>query len=314
MHPWSARPAGMTTVIIIDMSTSPASLLDQLKSWPLALLPHQLLSRLVRMATRWQIGWWKTPLIKLFIRHFKVDMAIAEVPAAEDYTDFNHFFTRALKATARPYPDDPQLIVSPVDGRVSQAGVITAGRLLQAKGRDYSLASLLGENTEQLALFGNGKFATLYLSPRDYHRIHMPCPGRLLETTYIPGRLFSVAPHTTRAIPGLFTRNERLVCLFETPVGPMAMILVGAIFVSCMETVWSGVVNPELGMSLRTKTFEQAGNQLVELQRGEEMGRFNMGSTVILLYGPDTVSWVDSLQAGQPLQLGQIIAHPVFIK
>ena len=314
MHPWSARPAGMTTVIIIDMSTSPASLLDQLKSWPLALLPHQLLSRLVRRATRWQIGWWKTPLIKLFIRHFKVDMAIAEVPAAEDYTDFNHFFTRALKATARPYPDDPQLIVSPVDGRVSQAGVITAGRLLQAKGRDYSLASLLGGNTEQLALFRNGKFATLYLSPRDYHRIHMPCPGRLLETTYIPGRLFSVAPHTTRAIPGLFTRNERLVCLFETPAGPMAMILVGAIFVSCMETVWSGVVNPELGMSLQTKTFEQAGNQLVELQRGEEMGRFNMGSTVILLYGPDTVSWVDSLQAGQPLQLGQIIAHPVFIK
>ena len=314
MHPWSARPAGMTTVIIIDMSTSPASLLDQLKSWPLALLPHQLLSRLVRRATRWQIGWWKTPLINLFIRHFKVDMAIAEVPAAEDYTDFNHFFTRALKATARPYPDDPQLIVSPVDGRVSQAGVITAGRLLQAKGRDYTLASLLGGNTEQLALFGNGKFATLYLSPRDYHRIHMPCPGRLLETTYIPGRLFSVAPHTTRAIPGLFTRNERLVCLFETPVGPMAMILVGAIFVSCMETVWSGVVNPELGMSLQTETLEQAGNQLVELQRGEEMGRFNMGSTVILLYGPDTVSWVDSLQAGQPLQLGQIIAHPVFIK
>ena len=314
MHPWSARPAGMNTVIIINMSTSPASLLDQLKSWPLALLPHQLLSRLVRRATRWQIGWWKTPLIKLFIRHFKVDMADAEAPAAEAYTDFNHFFTRALKAKARPYPDDPQLIVSPVDGHVSQAGDITAGRLLQAKCRDYSLASLLGGNTEQLALFRNGKFATLYLSPRDYHRIHMPCPGRLLETTYIPGRLFSVAPHTTRAIPGLFTRNERLVCLFETPAGPMAMILVGAIFVSCMETVWSGVVNPELGMSLQTKTFEQAGNQLVELQRGEEMGRFNMGSTVILLYGPDTVSWVDSLHAGQPLQLGQIIAHPVFIK
>ena len=266
------------------------------------------------MATRWQFGWWKTPLIKLFIRHFKVDMADAEAPAAEDYTDFNHFFTRALKATARPYPDDPQLIVSPVDGWVSQAGVITAGRLLQAKGRDYSLASLLGGNTEQLALFRNGKFTTLYLSPRDYHRIHMPCPGRLLETTYIPGRLFSVAPHTTRAIPGLFTRNERLVCLFETPVGPMAMILVGAIFVSCTETVWSGVVNPEMGMSLQTKTFKQAGNQLVELQRGEEMGRFNMGSTVILLYGPDTVSWVDSLQAGQSLQLGQMIAHPVFIK
>ena len=296
------------------MSTSPASLLDLLKSWPLALLPHQLLSRLVRMATRWQIGWWKTPLIKLFIHHFKVDMDDAEAPAAADYTDFNHFFTRALKATARPYPDDPQLITSPVDGCVSQAGLITDERLLQAKGRDYSLLSLLGGNTEQLALFRNGTFATIYLSPRDYHRIHMPCPGRLLESTYIPGRLFSVAPHTTRAIPGLFTRNERLVCLFETAVGPMAMILVGAIFVSCMETVWSGVVNPEMGMSLQSKTFDQADARLVELQRGEEMGRFNMGSTVILLYGPDTITWVDGLQAGQPLKLGQNIAQPVKLK
>jgi phosphatidylserine decarboxylase len=292
------------------MPASPASLLDQLKSWPLALLPHQLLSRLVRWATRWQVGWWKTPLIKLFIRHFKVDMTAAEAPTAKDYTDFNHFFTRALKATARPYPEDPQAIISPVDGCVSQAGHITGDRLLQAKGLDYSLLSLLGGNAEQLALFNNGTFATIYLSPRDYHRIHMPCQGHLLETTYIPGRLFSVAPHTTRAIPGLFTRNERLVCLFETPVGPMAMILVGAIFVSCMETVWSGVVNPELGMSLQARTFGQAGKQSVELQRGEEMGRFNMGSTVILLYGPDKVSWVDSLQAGRPLLLGQTIAQP----
>ncbi|HDN69169.1 MAG: phosphatidylserine decarboxylase [Gammaproteobacteria bacterium] len=292
------------------MSTSPASLLDLLKSWPLAMLPHQLLSRLVRMATRWQIGWWKTPLIKVFIRHFKVDMADAEASTAADYSSFNHFFTRALKVTARPYPDDLQAITSPVDGRVSQAGLITDERLLQAKGLDYSLLSLLGGNAEQLALFRNGKFATIYLSPRDYHRIHMPCQGRLLETTYVPGRLFSVAPHTTRAIPGLFTRNERLVCLFDTPAGPMAMILVGAIFVSCMETVWSGVVNPKLGMSLQSRTFAQAGNESVELQRGDEMGRFNMGSTVILLYGPDAVSWADCMEAGQPLRLGEIIAHP----
>jgi phosphatidylserine decarboxylase len=266
------------------------------------------------MATRWQIGWWKTPLIKVFIRHFKVDMADAEASTAADYSSFNHFFTRALKVTVRPYPDDLQAITSPVDGRVSQAGTITDERLLQAKGLDYSLLSLLGGNAEQLALFRNGTFATIYLSPRDYHRIHMPCQGRLLETTYVPGRLFSVAPHTTRAIPGLFTRNERLVCLFDTPAGPMAMILVGAIFVSCMETVWSGVVNPKLGMSLQSRTFAQAGNESVELQRGDEMGRFNMGSTVILLYGPDAVTWVDSLQAGQPLQLGQSIAHPVINK
>ena len=290
------------------MSTSPASLLDQLKSWPLAVLPQQLLSRLVRKATRWQSGWWKTTLITQFIRHFNVDMDDAEAPAAADYTDFNHFFTRALKTTARPFPDDPREIISPVDGRVSQAGDITAGKLLQAKGSDYSLEALLGGNTEQLALFSNGKFATLYLSPRDYHRIHMPCPGRLLETTYIPGRLFSVAPHTTRAIPGLFTRNERLVCLFETPVGPMALIMVGAIFVSCMETVWSGIANPVMGMSLQTDTFAQAG---IALERGEEMGRFNMGSTVILLHGPDTIEWADSLQTGRPVRMGEGIGHPV---
>lgn len=292
------------------MSTRPASLLDQLKSWPLALLPHQLLSRLVRIATRWQTVWLKTGLIRLFIRHFKVNMDDAEAPGAGAYTDFNHFFTRALQPTARPFPDDPRVIVSPVDGRVSQAGDITAGRLLQAKGRDYSLAALLGGGVEQIALFSNGKFATFYLSPRDYHRIHMPCPGRLLETTYIPGRLFSVAPHTSRAIPGLFTRNERLVCLFETPMGPMALIMVGAIFVSCMETVWSGIVNPRMAMSLQKTVFESPACQTVELQRGDEMGRFNMGSTVILLYGADRIAWIDGLQAGAPLRMGQMIGRP----
>lgn len=292
------------------MSTRSASLLDQLKSWPLALLPHQLLSRLVRIVTRWQTGWLKTGLIRLFIRHFKVNMDDAEAPGAGAYTDFNHFFTRALQPTARPFPDDPRVIVSPVDGRVSQAGDITAGRLLQAKGRDYSLAALLGGSAEQLALFSNGKFATLYLSPRDYHRIHMPCPGRLLETTYIPGRLFSVAPHTSRAIPGLFTRNERLVCLFETPMGPMALIMVGAIFVSCMETVWSGIVNPRMAMSLQKTVFGSPACQTVELQRGDEMGRFNMGSTVILLYGADRIAWIDGLQAGAPLRMGQMIGRP----
>jgi phosphatidylserine decarboxylase len=293
------------------MSSNPASLLDQLKSWPLTVLPHQLLSRLVRVTTRWQFRFWKTPLITLFIRHFKVNMNDAEAPSAADYTDFNHFFTRALKAGVRPLPPDPASICSPVDGRVSQAGDIHIDRLIQAKGRDYSLAALLGGDGKQVDLFRNGKFATLYLSPRDYHRIHMPCQGRLLETTYIPGRLFSVAPHTTRAIPNLFTRNERLVCLFETPMGPMALIMVGAIFVSCMETIWSGVVNTHMGRSLQKTGFEQPGKQAIELQRGDEAGRFNMGSTVILLFGEDTINWVDKLQAGQPLQMGQTIAHPL---
>ena len=288
-----------------------ASLSDKLKSWPLVILPHQLLSRIVRTASRWQAGWWKNPLIKLFVHHFNVDMTEAEAPRAEDYADFNSFFIRSLKPSARSFPDDPMAIASPVDGCVSEAGNITAGRLLQAKGRDYSLLTLLGGNERRADAFLNGSFATLYLSPRDYHRIHMPSAGRLVETTYIPGRLFSVAPHTTRTIPGLFTRNERLVTIFDTPAGPMALIMVGAIFVSCMETVWGGMVNPTMGMTLETARFGNPGTLSVELQCGEEMGRFNMGSTVILLYGPRQVEWVETLQQGEPLHMGQIIGRVI---
>lgn len=291
------------------MPSTTASLLDLLKSWPLAILPHQLLSRLVRSATRWQPAWWKNTLIRLFIRHFHVDMSDAEAPAAEDYPDFNSFFTRALRAGARPMDRNPLAILSPVDGCVSEAGDITNGRLIQAKGRDYSLSALLGGNEDRARPFQDGNFVTLYLSPRDYHRIHMPCRGRLLETTYVPGRLFSVAPHTTRAIPNLFTRNERLVTLFDTDAGPIAMILVGAIFVSCTETVWGGIVNPDMGMGLQTTRFDHPDSKTVELQRGDEMGRFNMGSTVILLYGPGRNDWVNTLQSGQPVRLGETIGH-----
>jgi len=293
------------------MSGNDASLLDLLKSWPLAVLPHQFLSRLVLSATRWRASGWKNPLIRLFIRHFNVDMSQAEAANAEDYADFNSFFTRALKPGTRSFPDEPQAIVSPVDGTVSQAGDIHSGRLLQAKGRDYSLTALLGDNAMCAADFENGKFVTLYLSPRDYHRIHMPCQGHLLETTYVPGRLFSVAPHTTRAIPGLFTRNERLVTCFDTPAGPMALIMVGAIFVSCMETVWAGVVNPSMGMRLQRSRFGPGHNPVVKLQRGEEMGRFNMGSTVILLFGPDRISWVDGLQPDASVRMGQVLGSRI---
>ena len=291
------------------MPENNASLTDLLKSWPLFVLPHQLLSRLVRSATRWRAAWWKNPLIRLFIWHFRVDMPEAEAANAGDYVDFNSFFTRALKPAARSFPEDPQALASPVDGCVSQAGDIRAGRLLQAKGRDYSLTALLGDNTQAATDFENGKFATLYLSPRDYHRIHMPCQGQLLETTYVPGRLFSVAPHTTRAIPGLFTRNERLVTRFETPAGPMALIMVGAIFVSCMETVWAGLVNPSMGMLLQHTRFNPESSTAVNLERGEEMGRFNMGSTVILLFGQERISWVDDLQPGAPVRLGQVLGN-----
>jgi phosphatidylserine decarboxylase len=291
------------------MSANDASLIDHLKSWPLLLLPHQLLSRLVRYATRWRSSWWKNLLIKQFIQHFAVDMSEATAANAEDYADFNNFFTRTLKPGARSFPEDIHTIACPVDGRVSQIGDITTGQLIQAKGHSYSVNSLLGGDSKQAAHFDNGSFATLYLSPRDYHRIHMPCQGKLLETTYVPGRLFSVAPHTTRVIPNLFARNERLVCLFETPAGPMALIMVGAIFVSCMETVWGGLVNPSMGLQLARKRHDLKDSTVIDLARGDEMGRFNMGSTVILLFGPNRIHWDATLQAGTPLQLGQPLAQ-----
>jgi phosphatidylserine decarboxylase len=284
-----------------------ASLQDHLKSWPLAILPQQALSRLVRHATRWRVAWWKNTLIRLFVHRFNVDMSAAEQEDACSYPDFNAFFTRALKPGLRPLPDNAAAIACPVDGRVSQAGTIHQDSILQAKGHDYSLTTLLGGDAQRAAAFMGGQFATLYLSPRDYHRIHMPVTARLLETIYVPGRLFSVAPHTTRAIPGLFTRNERLVCVFDTASGPMAMVLVGAIFVSCTETVWSGMVNPRLLQRTQITRHDRPGSAPLQLERGAEMGRFNMGSTVILLYGPGQAQWAESLVAGAPVLLGQAI-------
>lgn len=286
------------------MSRTYKNLFDHLKSWPLLLLPHQLLSRLVRHATRWQAPWWKNFLIHRFIPLFDVDMTEAQLQQPADFADFNTFFTRALREDARPLAGDPQAIVCPVDGRVSACGSIEADRILQAKGHDYSLTALLGDDSQLAARFDGGQFATLYLSPRDYHRIHMPCSGRLLETVYVPGRLFSVAPHTVRAINRLFTRNERLVACFDTACGPMAVVMVGAIFVSCMETVWGGIVNPHMGMDRQSRTF---GGDGPVLPAGAELGRFNMGSTVILLYGPGQASWDEALTTGSAVRMGQQI-------
>jgi phosphatidylserine decarboxylase len=280
---------------------------DRLKSWPLFVLPHRLLSRLVYFATRWRAHWWKNLLIRRFIDHFNVDLSEAAQPSPARYPDFNSFFTRSLKPGARPQPGELRAVASPVDGRISQIGHISNGCLLQAKGRDYSLVDLLGGDAGRSGCFQEGEFATLYLAPRDYHRIHMPCDARLVETVYIPGRLFSVAPHTTRAIPALFTRNERLATLFDTPAGPMAIVLVGAIFVGCLETVWDGVIPP--ATEIRVRKYPRDGAPPRQLRRGDEMGRFNMGSTVILLYGPGQAVWRTDLAAGQPVRVGQPLGH-----
>lgn len=274
------------------------------KIWPQYILPHHLLSRVMHALTRVRGGAVTRSAMRAFIRHFGVNMgeAVEENPSA--YATFNAFFTRALKPEARPVDGAVDAIVSPVDGTVNQAGPIRDGRIFQAKGHDYSLQELIGDD-ELAQPFVNGEFATLYLSPRDYHRIHMPCDGVLREMLHVPGRLFSVNGITTRNIPRLFARNERVVCVFDTPIGRMAMVSVGAIFVGSIETIWAGEITPPAGRRIRRWRYgpgEPAGE--VSLRKGEEMGRFNMGSTVILLTEPGKVDWRDSLLPDARMRMG----------
>ncbi len=286
---------------------SQASLFDRVKSWLLYPLPHLWLSRCAFALTRLHLPPVHTALIRFYIRLFDVDMQAAEQPDPGEYQNISHFFTRSLKPGLRPIDPDPKTILSPVDGTVSQCGYIEKDQLLQAKGKQYSLSSLLGD--EELATaFMNGRFTTLYLSPRDYHRVHMPVTGTLREMITIPGRLFSVAAHTTRAINNLFTRNERLVMIFDTDTGPMALIMVGALFVGGIETVWHGVVTPPHTGKLRHYQYEQAEHP-IHLEKGAELGRFNMGSTVILLYGAEHIEWLAEHQPDAAIRMGQVIGH-----
>ena len=262
-------------------------------------LPHHLVSRGLYFLTRRRlpglalvIGW--------FVRRYGVELQDAAQPEIREYATFNAFFTRALQPGARTIADLPHGLISPVDGTVSAVGRITAGRLLQAKGIDYSLAALLGGGIDPDP-FEDGAFATLYLSPRDYHRVHMPCRGTLRAMSYVPGRLFSVAPHTVATVARLFTRNERVASLFDTPLGPVAVVLVGAINVAAIETVWSGLVTPPQGRRPRHWRYADAP---VELAAGAELGRFNMGSTVIVL-APRRLRWAAQLASGTPVRLGQ---------
>lgn len=288
--------------------TTPASQSDWLKTIPQYLLPHHALSRLVLMATRLQITWWKNLLINIIRRHFNISLDEARLKTLDDFPSFNHFFTRELRADARPLATDAG-VVSPVDGCISQIGAIDNGSVFQAKGRSFDVLELLGGDREAAEQFRDGRFTTLYLSPRDYHRIHMPLTGTLKRTIYVPGRLFSVAPHTVRTVPRLFARNERLVCLFDTEAGPMAMVAVGALFVSCIETVWSGVETPPHGYGVRIRDYPESGNGAVTLERGAEMGRFNMGSTVVLLFGKERVEWLENLTAPDHVKMGQAFGN-----
>ncbi|MBN1378200.1 MAG: phosphatidylserine decarboxylase [Gammaproteobacteria bacterium] len=265
-------------------------------------LPQHWISRLVFRLTRLRTP-IKNPAIRWFIRHFQIDMSEALLDEADHYPDFNAFFTRELKNDARPIDANSEALVSPVDGTVSQIGVIDQGTLIQAKGRHYSVLDLLGGQRSLAETFINGRFATIYLSPRDYHRIHMPLQGKLEKMIYVPGRLFSVAPHTTRAIPNLFARNERVVSYFENSSGPFVMVLVGAINVAAIETSWHGLIKSNHQNIIAEYDYSDRN---IELLKGQEMGRFNLGSTVILLT-TDKVSWLPQIDKEKKIQYGQRI-------
>lgn len=277
--------------------------LDRLQTLPQYLLPQHILSVMMHRLTRSEVRWFKNLFIRFICWWYKVDLNEAATSDLQAYPSFNAFFTRALRTGIRPVADGDDVVVSPVDGTISQLGAITDGRIIQAKGQDYSVEELLGGDSKLAEAFHGGQFATIYLSPKDYHRIHMPLAGHLTSMRYVPGKLFSVNPRTTRAVPRLFARNERVVTVFETEYGPLIQVLVGAIFVGSMEAVWAGQITPPYGDQIRD--WHYSGEQAVHLNKGVEMGRFNMGSTVIVLLPPGIRAFQPHWQAGDQIRLGQ---------
>ncbi len=271
------------------------------------LIPQHLLSRLVGWFAQSEFPIIKDTFIKWFAKRYDVNMSEAQQEDLSSYKSFNEFFTRPLKDGARPLAEGDNTLVSPADGAVSQLGKIKLGRVFQAKGRDYSVAELLGGDAERAAPFVNGDFMTVYLSPKDYHRVHMPFAGTLKETVYVPGDLFSVNPATTENVDALFARNERLVCIFETEFGPMAMVLVGAMIVAVIETVWSGQVTP----LPKQAQAQQYTGEAIRLEKGAEMGRFKLGSTVVMCFPENAIQFVEELKAESALRMGQALAERV---
>ena len=268
------------------------------------ILPQHFLSRIVYALMRSKIKWLKNLLIHLISRIAGINYSEALSPDPADYVSFNAWFTRALKPGVRVFDSDLNAFLSPCDGKISETGPLQENRILQAKGRDYSLQDLLANDPvcEQLT---DGYFSTIYLSPKDYHRIHMPLSGRLQRMIHVPGRLFSVAPYTVRQVSRLFARNERVISIFETDSGPLVMVLVGAMLVSSTETVWAGEVTPTKNKEVTVKDYP---DEEITLAKGDEMGRFNMGSTVILLMPPGALKPLENLGAGNAVQVGQKLA------
>ena len=280
------------------------SLLPPLSVLPQYLFPKQALTAFAGWVAGKERGWVTTEIIRRFVAKYQVNMAEALNPDISSYASFNDFFTRALQPGARPLASADW--VCPVDGAVSQFGGMEGQQIFQAKGHRYSATALVGGDATLAARFEGGSFACLYLSPKDYHRIHMPCKGRLMQMIYVPGDLFSVNPTTAQGVPGLFARNERVVCVFESAHGPFVMVLVGATIVGSMATVWHGLVNPPRLPSIKTWQYN---DKMVELQRGDEMGRFLLGSTVVMLFPKAPLAFSPLWAPGQAIQMGEAMAN-----
>ncbi len=278
-------------------------MLERLAVWSQYLLPKQALTGLAGLVAAAEWGRPTTALIRWFVARYGVNMAEAADPDPAHYASFNAFFTRALKPGVRPLADAPWLC--PVDGSISQFGAIEHDRIFQAKGHHYSTTALLGGDAALARTFEDGSFATLYLSPRDYHRIHMPCAGRLLRMMHVPGALFSVNPSTARGVPGLFARNERVVCVFDSAHGLFVLVLVGATIVGSMATSWHGVVNPPRGARLRAWRYD---DQAIELRQGDEMGRFLLGSTVVMLFPKGLTRFNPRWAPNGAVRMGELMA------
>ncbi|MEI6740508.1 MAG: archaetidylserine decarboxylase [Gemmatimonadaceae bacterium] len=268
------------------------------------LLPKQALTTLMGRLAGARMGGVTTAAIRWFVQRYRVNMQEAADPEIAHYATFNAFFTRPLRADARPLAS--AALVCPVDGAISQCGAIAGDQIVQAKGHQYSTTALLGGDAALAEHFTDGQFATIYLSPRDYHRIHMPCAGTLRRMIHVPGDLFSVNPVTAQGVPGLFARNERVVCLFDSELGPFVMVLVGATIVGSMATVWHGVVNPPRPGTIRQWDY---ADRPVPLAQGAEMGQFLLGSTVVLLFGAGAMTFVPEWHPGRPVRLGEAMGH-----
>lgn len=287
------------------------SKLDQFKIKAQYVLPKHAISRAMGAFASARCGFLTQAFMRWFIKQYNVDMTEAVHENPRDYPTFNEFFTRALKPQARPLYASDRELAHPVDGKVSQLGNIDGQTILQAKGHSYSLNALLAGDSADAARYENGQFATIYLAPRDYHRIHMPLDATLRKMTYVPGDLFSVNPLTAANVPGLFARNERVVCHFDSEYGPFTLTLVGATIVASIETVWAGTVTPPTGSDVHSWEYPCDGYNAVQLRKGEEMGRFKLGSTIILTFPAGMMEFADTLGADDLTRMGEVLGRVV---